>query len=60
MAKQKINVYDPDASKRRIGVRDTETDEVLTSDRKKRPLKFFMKWGDVRYFGTFKKGKRIK
>lgn len=58
--KQKINVFDPATGKKRIGVLDCASTIVTTSDRKKRPLRFFKALGEVIFFEKYKNGKQVK
>lgn len=58
--KQRVNVYDPETNKRRIGVLDCGSQIVTTSDKKKRKLSFFKLFGDVKFFEKMKKGKIVR
>ena len=57
--KQKLNVVD-DNGKRRIGVLDSRTKQVTTSDRKVRPFSHYANNGDIKRFEKYKNGKLVK
>lgn len=54
---RKLNVFDPEANKRRVAALDVYSGEVKTSDGKKRHLEDFQ---DVKFFEAYKNGKQVK
>lgn len=54
---RKINVFDPEANKRRVGALDIYSGNVKTSDGKSRPLEIFQ---DIKFFELFRNGKEVK